>query len=102
MSTTESQDQEQDKEMLARYDNQVGPMISGTGSIAIYTQGRPVALFYSPQDESRARVLYNTNFSRPDKPLPVRQELPIRGATNVYIDYDVQPGGDIKVAWALR
>jgi len=39
---------------------------------------------------------------RPVTVLYLRQELPIHGATNVYIDYDVQPGGDIKVAWALR
>ncbi len=98
MSTTESQD----KDLLARFDNQVGPQVTGRGSVAIYTEGRPVVLFYSPQDESRSTALYSTNSSRPDKPLPVRQELPISGAYNVYIDYNVQPGGDIKLCWSMR
>jgi hypothetical protein len=98
MSNLESQNQE----LAASYDNHVGPGVSGKGTLSIVPGGRSVVLYYSPQDESRARVLYTINSVRADMPLPVRQELQIPGAGSVYITYDVVPGGDINIAWTLR
>ncbi|MDH3974541.1 MAG: hypothetical protein OEV42_09710 [Deltaproteobacteria bacterium] len=83
------------------YDNQVGPGVQGKGSIAIYTNRRTAKILYSPQDESRSTALYNINSARPDKPLPVGEWLEIPNADNVYIDYEVEPEGDIKICWSL-
>ncbi|HEY0514591.1 MAG TPA: hypothetical protein VGH73_22000 [Thermoanaerobaculia bacterium] len=87
--------------LQGRYECQVGPGISGKGSVSISTEGRSVLIFFSPSVDSLARVLYNINSARPDKPLKPRQELRIDGAHNVYLDYSTDPGGDLKLAWRL-
>ena len=83
------------------YDNQVGPDVEGKGSIAIYTNGRTAKILYSPADEKLSKVLYGTNWHSPDTPLPVREWIETPGQSNTYIDYDVQPGGDIKICWSI-
>lgn len=87
--------------LQGRFDSQVGPGVNGTGIVSIYTEGRPVLIIFSPSSDPLARVLYNTDSRRPDKPLTPRQELRIDGARNVMLDYRVDPGGDLKLAWKI-
>lgn len=91
-----------DQTLPSSYKNQVGPGIAGKGTVTILTGGRPGVLYYSPQDESRARVLYTINSIHADTPLPVRQDFQIPGGSaSVFITYDVVPGGDIQIGWSL-
>ena len=83
------------------YDNQVGPNVQGYGSIAINTKGRTAHILYSPAAESKSKALYGTNSHKPDKPLPVGKWIDLPGFDNVYIDYSVESGGDIKICWSI-
>ena len=86
---------------IINYQNQVGPNVQGVGFISINTNGKSAKVFYSPAEETKSKVLYSTNYHKPDTPLPIRQWLTIPGAINVYIDYAVEPGGDIKICWSI-
>jgi|WetSurMetagenome_2_1015567.scaffolds.fasta_scaffold1498243_1 hypothetical protein len=87
--------------MSTGYQNQVGPNVQGIGSIAIYTNGGSATVLYSPADETKSKALYGTNYSKPDKPLPVGEWITIPNVDNIYIDYEVKPGGDIKICWSI-
>ncbi len=56
---------------------------------------------YEPADEPLSSALYGTDSRTPDKPLPVNKWIEITGADNIYIDYTVQPEGDVKICWAI-
>jgi hypothetical protein len=84
------------------FQNQVGPNVQGQGTIFIDTKGKEAKILYAPQDPSRSTALYATNNRKPDQPLPVGEPLKIDNANNVGIDYSVQPGGDIKIAWSVK
>lgn len=83
------------------YQNQVGPHVQGTGSIFIYTYGKSATVFYSPADETKSKAFYGTNSSKPDIPFPIRTWITIPNVENVTIDYEVIPGGDIKICWSI-
>jgi hypothetical protein len=89
------------EELQVRHDSQLGPGMSGRGSVVIYTEGRPVLILFKPSDERLARVLYNTDSRQPDKPLKPLQELRIDGARNVFLDYRTDAGGDFKLGWKI-
>jgi len=83
------------------YDSRLGPDVSGAGQVVINTEGRSVVIFFSPSPSGLARVLYNTNFRKPEIPLKPGQELRIEGASNVTLEYRVETGGDFKLAWKI-
>ncbi len=83
------------------YDNQVGPDVQGQGSIAIYTNRRNAKILYSPTNKEYSKAFYSIDGSRPDIPIPVNEWIEIRGAVEIYIDYDVQTKGDIKICWSI-
>jgi hypothetical protein len=83
------------------YQNQVGPNVKGSGFIAIYTNGKAAKIFYSPSDDSKSKALYGINYAKPDIPLPVREWITLPSVENVYVDYEVMEGGDIKICWSI-
>jgi len=83
------------------YDNQVGPGVEGKGFITIYTNGRTAVLHYSPADPSKSRVRYSSDPGRPDTPMPIREDVEVRGLDKVTIEYQVRTEGDIKIAWNI-
>ena len=84
-----------------RFDNQVGPDVEGKGQITIYSEGRTVVLYYSPQVPSMSRVRYKTDSETPYTPMPVRQEIEIAGEDKITVEYQVRTEGDIKIAWSI-
>lgn len=82
-------------------DFQVGPDVQGTGSISIAGNGRTLNIIYAPADPAHSSAVYANDYGRPNIPFPAWQWIQIPNANGVHINYEVQPGGDLKIAWSL-
>lgn len=79
---------------------QLGPQITGGGLLNFAGPGT-LYLFYSPQQPGQSSVFYANNFGNPDIPLPAGRWTSIPNVQSLNIRYSVNPGSDLKLAWAL-
>jgi len=79
---------------------QLGPQIVGSGTLNFQGPGT-LYLYFSPQQDGQSSVKYANNFGNPNIPLQPRVWTPIPNVQSLNISYQVNPGSDLKLAWAL-
>ena len=79
---------------------QLGPQITGGGLLNFAGPGT-LYLYYSPQQPGQSSVFYANDFGNPNIPLQANTWTPIPNVQSLNIRYSVNPGSDLKLAWAV-
>jgi hypothetical protein len=79
---------------------QLGPQVVGSGTMNFQGPGT-LYLYFSPQQDGQSSVQYANNYGNPDIPLQPRVWTTIPNVQSLNIQYQVNPGSDLKLAWAI-
>jgi|GEM_PF-1756900 len=79
---------------------QLGPQIVGSGTMNFQGPGT-LYLYFSPQQVGQSSVRYANNYGNPNIPLQPGVWTTIPNVQSLNIAYQVNPGSDLKLAWAI-
>ncbi|HEX6913197.1 MAG TPA: hypothetical protein VF142_22490 [Longimicrobium sp.] len=79
---------------------QLGPQIVGSGTMNFQGPGT-LYLYYAPQQAGQSSVLYANNYGNPNTPLQPYTWTTIPNVQSLNLNYSVNPGSDLKLAWAI-
>ncbi len=79
---------------------QLGPQMVGSGTMNFQGPGT-LYLYYAPQQVGQSAVSYANNYGNPNIPLQPYTWTTVPNVESLNVRYTVNPGSDLKLAWAI-